>query len=253
MVIDDEEIVHASVQRILTRSGFEAEAVFSAAEALARLRAGRFDLVITDLMMPGMNGMQLLAALRDEGISIPVVLVTGLPTLKTAVQALRMGATDYIAKPFRRDELLNPLFRALAAAERSLDPSGAPPGCSAGVGDLREGVVLALPHHSWARSTGRGMFEVGVVDYFIRSCGSIAAVELPRRMDIVEQGYPGVWIEDEAGRRHGVAMPLSGKVLEVNDGELSREPPALGETTWVMRILAYQVEVEVGHLVVERG
>jgi CheY-like chemotaxis protein len=91
----------------------QVEAVYTAQEGIDRLSAEPFDLLITDLMMPRMNGIEMLEVLQDRGIRVPILMITGYPTIRTAVKAMRLGAMDYIAKPFRRKELLGPVKRAL--------------------------------------------------------------------------------------------------------------------------------------------
>ena len=113
LVVDDEDVVHASIQRILTRYGYEVVGVTSGQEGLDLMVQEAFDVVITDLMMPGMNGVKMLAEMKERKIETPAIMITGYPTIKTAVEALRLGAVDYIPKPFTRKELLNPLNRAL--------------------------------------------------------------------------------------------------------------------------------------------
>ena len=113
LVIDDEEIIHNSLGRILGRQVHQVDAVFAAHEALDRLGAKKYDLVITDLMMPDINGIQLLETMRTKGYEVPVLMITGYPTIRTALEALRLGAVDYVSKPFTRQELLGPVNRTL--------------------------------------------------------------------------------------------------------------------------------------------
>ncbi|MBL6975652.1 MAG: response regulator, partial [Deltaproteobacteria bacterium] len=113
LVIDDEEVVLASLRKIFTRKGYHTDTFLTAREGLERLEQDGYDLVITDLMMPEMNGIELLKALRDRAMNVPTIMITGYPTISTAVKAMRLGARDYIAKPFTRKELLSPVMRAL--------------------------------------------------------------------------------------------------------------------------------------------
>ncbi len=114
LVIDDEEVVHVSLRRILGRCGHHVDAELSAVAGLERLADEEpYDLVITDLMMPEMNGIELLRQLRERELEVPVLMITGYPTISTALEALRLDAMDYIAKPFTRQELLAPVNRAL--------------------------------------------------------------------------------------------------------------------------------------------
>ena len=250
LVIDDEEIVHASLKKILTRVGHEIQSAFSAKNGLEQLDRGQFDLIIVDLMMPEMNGIQFLEALRDRSSKLPVLMVTGYPTISTAVQALRLGAVDYIAKPFTRKELLSPVHRALSLPEEEIGmPLPAADGPVITKDQLVPGAVCTLPRHSWSRFEQDGTFIIGVEKSFLRICEKIVSIVIPEEMDLVEQGYVGVYLKNEDGQDHGVAMPLSGQVIAVNQGILDN-PPALDAESWLIRIVPSHLEDELGRLVV---
>jgi DNA-binding response OmpR family regulator len=249
LVIDDEEIIHASVNRVLSRAGFTSEAVFTAREAMERLEQETFDLVITDLMMPGMNGIELLEALQEKGIEVPILMITGYPTIRTAMEAMRLGAMDYLAKPFTRKELLSPVKRALRLSTKELpvfDPtldSG-----SVKAADLRPGDVVYLPHHAWARYEQNGLFTIGVEASFLAAAGGISGVASPRKMELVEQGAVGLRLVNDEGEEHGVAMPFTGQVVEVNEA-IMQAPDRIRPDTWAMRLLPSDIESEIGTLV----
>ena len=250
LVIDDEEIVHASLKKILTRVGHETESVFSAKEGLELLDKSRFDLIIVDLMMPEMNGIQFLEALRGKSSRPPVLMVTGYPTISTAVQALRLGAVDYIAKPFTRKELLSPVHRALSLPE---DENTVPLPVSEDFKITKEqllpGTVCTLPRHSWARFEQDGTFLIGVEKSFLRICDPVISVIIPEEMDLIEQGYVGVYLQNETGQEHGVAMPLSGQVLAINK-DILVDPSRLNAGSWLIRIIPSHLEDELGRLAV---
>jgi CheY-like chemotaxis protein len=244
LVIDDEEVVHASLRKILSRLGLAVDTVLTAADGLARLSDQRYDLIISDLMMPGMNGIELLETLQERGQRPPVLMITGYPTIRTAVQALRLGAMDYIAKPYTRKELLAPVKRALRLDEdTALEPRQDAPL----VGDLSPGDVVVLPHHSWAEIQQDGTFLVGAEPDFLRAVGSVTGCEWPEEMDMIEQGYISIRLCSAEGDTHGIAMPLSGQVLEVNKRALS-DPAKLSPQTWLIRILPSQLTEELSLL-----
>jgi DNA-binding NtrC family response regulator len=105
LVIDDELIVCESCQRILEEEGLEVEIALSGAEAFAKMKENPFDIVITDLKMPGMDGMEVLRTIRKEYPDTFVIMITGFSTVETAVEAMKLGAFDYIPKPFTPDEV----------------------------------------------------------------------------------------------------------------------------------------------------
>ncbi len=100
LVVDDEAVVRELLTSVLEMSGYTAESVETAEAALEAVRAGRFDLLVTDKNLPGHDGVDLIAQLRAEGFDLPAVLVTGYPSPETISAALARGAADYITKPF---------------------------------------------------------------------------------------------------------------------------------------------------------
>ena len=113
LIVDDEEGLRKVLARGLAKEGYLTEAVGSGAEALSRIAAESFDLVITDMQMPGMNGLELLAEIKAFDPALPVLVITAYGTVESAVQALRLGAYDYITKPFESDELKLTIAQAL--------------------------------------------------------------------------------------------------------------------------------------------
>lgn len=113
LVVDDEEIVRYSLVNILSAQGYEAEGVASAEEALSRLYTKDYNLVLTDLLMEGMDGLELLENIKVITPRTMVIVITGYGSIKTAVQALRLGVYDYLLKPCDEEELLLRIGRAL--------------------------------------------------------------------------------------------------------------------------------------------
>src|SRR5690606_355607 len=105
LICDDQEVMRDSLAGILAREGHEVVAAADAAAALQRLSSQRFDLLITDLKMPKMTGIELLAEAKKLRPEMPVVLMTAFATVQTAVEAMKLGAYDYIQKPFDGDEI----------------------------------------------------------------------------------------------------------------------------------------------------
>jgi DNA-binding NtrC family response regulator len=105
LVIDDEMIVCESCKRILEEDGYEVETALSGKEAFEKMRENPFDIVITDLKMPGIDGMEVLKTFRKEYPDTIVIMITGFSTVETAVEAMKLGAFDYIPKPFTPDEV----------------------------------------------------------------------------------------------------------------------------------------------------
>ena len=105
LIVDDQVNTCKSLQAILKKSGYHSEYTLKAEDALERVQAGHFDIVITDIRMPGMDGMQLLEELKKIEPHLMVIMITGYATIKSAVEAIQKGAYDYLPKPFTPDEV----------------------------------------------------------------------------------------------------------------------------------------------------
>ncbi len=105
LVIDDEEVVRRSVKRALESEQCTVEQAGSGTSALQALGRQPFDVVLLDLRMPEMDGVETLEHIKERWPETEVVVITGYPTLETAKQAVRLGAFDYVAKPLGCDEL----------------------------------------------------------------------------------------------------------------------------------------------------
>ncbi|TRZ95020.1 MAG: sigma-54-dependent Fis family transcriptional regulator [Rhodocyclaceae bacterium] len=113
LVVDDEEIVVRSCLRILGTDAYEVESAQSGIEALRKIEESSFDVLILDIMMPQMDGLEVLQRVKETHPDIDVIMVTGLSQIDTAVRSMKLGAFDYLPKPFDPDELKHVVERAL--------------------------------------------------------------------------------------------------------------------------------------------
>ena len=113
LIADDEALICALLSRILSSSGYSCHACSSGTDALACLRESRYDLLLADLMMPGMPGPVLLRHAVQCSPDLAVILVTGVAEIDAAVDAIQSGACDYITKPFNLNEVVRSVERAL--------------------------------------------------------------------------------------------------------------------------------------------
>ncbi len=113
LVIDDEQIVHESVRRILEEEGYRVDGALRVTQALEMIAREPYDLVLTDLMMPDRSGMEAVLAVAKDHPDSGVVMFTGFATVDSAVESMKIGALDYLPKPFTPEELLEVTGRAL--------------------------------------------------------------------------------------------------------------------------------------------
>ena len=141
LVVDDEDRMRRLLQMELEEEGYAVETAGSAEEALAQLDAASPDLVLTDLRMPGANGLEFLRAVKSAAPETQVIVMTAYGTVETAVEAMKAGAFDYVQKPFDLDEVKVKIARGLQlarlAAENKLlkEELGPPPALEAIVGE----------------------------------------------------------------------------------------------------------------------
>ena len=109
LVIDDEPALRQMLTLMLMRAGYEVEAAASAEEAAARLAKGEFDVALCDIKLPGMSGIELLRRTKASGSDVFFIMITAFASVDTAIEALKAGATDYIVKPARNEEILHRL------------------------------------------------------------------------------------------------------------------------------------------------
>ena len=113
LIVDDEEIVIKSCLRILGGGDYHVEAAHDGREALRKVEENPYDVMILDVGMPNMGGLEVLRGVKETHPDVDVIMITGLSQVETVVQARKLGACDFISKPFEPDELKLVVQRAL--------------------------------------------------------------------------------------------------------------------------------------------
>jgi len=239
LVVDDEQVVLDSVRKNLKKEGYEIFTVLSASEALAHLRTEGVDVVITDLMMPGMDGLEMMVEMKARGHDQPVVMITGYATMRTALQALRKGAFDYIAKPFTRAELQGVVSRAVRQSSRG--------GEAEVEAEAEPDARHHLGGHCWVLILEDGSARIGLEETFALTVGEIEEIEMPAAGDYVEQGSVCLRILTKDGKTHTLWSALSGSILELNPDIRKTPDLAIKEPYgdgWLLRIDPGNLEEE---------
>ncbi len=112
LIVDDEQIIRDGFSRVLLKEGYLVETVSSGRLALEKIAEEPFDLVLLDLKMPGLDGMETLREIKAKDPDIICIMITGYPTIESAVKAVKSGAYDYLTKPCSPDELRVVVVRA---------------------------------------------------------------------------------------------------------------------------------------------
>jgi DNA-binding NtrC family response regulator len=119
LVIDDEQIVLESVSALLTDEGFEVDVSLDGRQGLDWAIERNYDVVLTDIRMPDIGGMKVLRDVKRINPRLPVIMITGYASIESAVQAMKLGAAEYIEKPFEPEQLLDAVSRALGISKEA--------------------------------------------------------------------------------------------------------------------------------------
>jgi DNA-binding NtrC family response regulator len=193
LVADDERPIRFLMEKELPRAGCLVAAVESGEQALAALAAAAYDVALLDLKMPGIGGMETLRRIRAAGIPVEVVVLTGHPDVATAIEAMKLGAYDYLTKPFKLAEVEVVLRRAAERKQQRREPGGHPgaaaePGGSPIVMSDRSAMAALLATVRRAApteaniliegesGTGKGLLAQAIHDQSGRAAGPFLAI-----------------------------------------------------------------------------
>jgi len=245
LVVDDEQIILDSIKKLLKKENYAVHTALSVDEALKKMKDISVDIVLTDLMMPDIDGLEFMAMVKRDNPKIPVIMVTGYATINTALQATHLGAFDYIAKPFSKKELLGVLKRAsevILGAEKAGGENAA-----TDTSPLKTDTIKAVGDHSWMMLEEDGTVLLGVERAFLRPIGKIQSIYLPAKGDELRQGGAYLQIFSSDMRSHSILSPLSGFVIDVNEKVLENPNSALQDPYgegWLIRLEPTRFEAE---------
>jgi YesN/AraC family two-component response regulator len=215
----------------------------SGEEAIKKDKEKLYDLVITDLMMPGISGLELLTSLKTARPEVNIVMITGYPTIKTAVRSVKIGAFDYIAKPFTPQELRTIVSRAFKKEESEKEEIPSP--------QIPKGLYV-MKGHTWLRKERENLVTTGVLFEFLKNIGQITHIEMPQENKNIFQGEVCARIIDSERNIHRVWSPATGRIIKVNKGieedltMLKKDPYQKG---WLFQIESLNIEKDLEGLV----
>ena len=262
LVVDDERIAIESMQHALSKEGYTVEQANSGAEAVRKMEAGSFDVVITDLIMGDIDGHAIVREVKDKYPDTRVIMITGYATVDTAVEAIRMGAFHYIEKPIKLDEVRSIVREALkqkpAGKKSNLCFAGGPEAETASLGRTiadalgRKFIRISLAgikDESVIIGQGRGAEGAipGRIIEEICSAGVADPVIMLEGLDLTGQGSDRA-VESaltailDPGRNHnfvdrylGVPFDLSGVVFIVTAADSENIPASLRDSLEIIR------------------
>lgn len=120
LVVDDEELIRLSLSKLLEKQGYSVDVASSAEEALGKLKEDGYQIVISDIMMPDMDGIELLKRIKDLDRGVYVIMITAYASLERAIASLKHGAGDFIQKPYETREILEAVKKAVETLEENM-------------------------------------------------------------------------------------------------------------------------------------
>ena len=257
LIIDDERMARANLARALERGGHESAQAGSGEEGLKLLGEQDFDVVITDIAMAGMNGMEVLKAVRSSKPDVEVIMATGYPMIESAVEAMRLGAFHYLAKPYSLEEARMLVARALekrrlrqqvAQMRAQLEASGSVPemvGMSPAMCGLRQALMRLAPTDvavllqgetgtgkELAARTMHAQSQRARRRFLAINCGALSSELLESELFGHEQGA----FSGAVRRKEGLFEAASGGTLFLD--EIGEMPP--GMQVKLLRVLQEQ-------------
>ncbi|HHS14024.1 MAG TPA: response regulator [bacterium] len=245
LIVDDEISVCQSMAAALENS-YEVCTALSGEEGLRLALEDAFDIMILDIMMPGMSGMDILTILKKKRPGTQIIMVTGYPSTRTAVQSIKNGAFDYIPKPFTPEELRALVKRALVHKRLSLkqspnnrDTESAPSN------------YYLIPDHAWAQVLPNGAVRVGIHPVFLKTIPGVTRLEFPEINETIYQGNTCLQIYDQECRIHRMWSPVSGCLLEIHSIMKDNLQPARNDPYdrgWILILAPLNLHEELSFL-----
>jgi DNA-binding response OmpR family regulator len=198
LVVDDEQIVCNSCRKILNQEGHNVSVALNGREALKKVEEDKYDVVIADWKMPEIDGMEVLRIVKKNHPDIILIMITGYPSVESAVKAVRLGVSNYVPKPFTPDALTQALKIALEERRN----------------DRKE--LFCYQNYIWAKILEDGTVKMGVNNLFRERVGDILYVDLPFNQSEVEQGRLCIRVLASDKQVHKLYAPIHGRVIKTN-------------------------------------
>ncbi len=247
IVLDDDPVVTLSCKRILGAEGYNITAVGKGEDALKQLEKEEYDILITDIRLPDISGIEVLRESRVIQPNTDVVVITGYPTLEDAKESIRLGAFEYIEKPFTPDFMLN-------VARKVFDKRGWILR-QAYINEFRDYIVplrdqdnpvIFYKEGVWARPTKTGLWEIGYDLRYEMAAGEMLYVDY-LKVNKVSAGEPFARLLTGSGKIVDIASPMTAEIRETNAkandviSSLLKEHLSEGWLVWLARVVPLEV------------
>ncbi len=254
LIVDDEQVIIDAVVRICSTEQLKVDTATDAHSALLKIRKSHHRLIICDIMLPVMDGFELLEKIKPLEISTAFIMTTGYTTIENAVKSLYLGAIDFLPKPFTSDEFCSAItrgFKYLEIRNNKLLQKR----------DKNENLILYVPcparyfrlgYGSWLDQDYTGSVVVGVTDLFLKTVDSVKNINLLEKDQEILQGNPCAIMETVDGIQHGILAPVSGRIIKKNsrlesDVTLIEKDPFFNG--WLYRVIPDDLNYQMKYLI----
>lgn len=259
LVVEDEQVVLAAVRRIVETEKLRMDEALTGDIALSKLRRQSYKLILTDLMLPRISGLDLIPAIKQDHPCVPVVVMTGYATLEKALQSFLMGTFDFIPKPFDTEHFLATITRGIyygsIMQQRGPDEHAYIPLPESEKAQPGEEVIYCLGCHSHIKMLADGTALVRVGETFVNMIAGLAALEAVGSRDELNQGRCCAQFLADNGLVHRLWAPLSGRIIAFNE-ELTKDVNLIDKDPygggWIFKIRPTNLKEELGFLKVCR-
>ncbi|MFZ5518931.1 MAG: response regulator [Candidatus Zhuqueibacterota bacterium] len=255
LLVEDELVVAEAARRILSVEGFHVDMAQSAEGAFDKLDKNQYQLILSDLMLPGKSGIEVIEYARKLNATIPIIIITGYASHANAVKIFRTGAFDCIPKPFDFEELAGVIFRAKKFSERATETQSSLQLQNDAQQNSEGAPYYLLGQHSWTKLNSDGICTLGLGETFAGCMGTINSIEFPLVNNEISQGNLCVRIISEDYLNHMVWAPLGGKIVALNK-RLEREMDKLNTSPyhdgWLIQVVPTNLEKDLNNLSLRR-
>jgi CheY-like chemotaxis protein/glycine cleavage system H lipoate-binding protein len=238
--VDDEDAICEGCSRIFSRQGFEVEKCSDACRGLDLATRTDYSAILLDMKMPGMDGIHFLEMLRKQKPSVPVVLMTGYPSIPNAASAIRLGVSDYVTKPFTPEEISQAVHRLINRSPSKTATLSGSTRTSAADEDFR------FYRQAWCQTAGDGPVRIGAM--IVRpGAAEVESVFLPRIGEVVYQGLPLAAVKIAGQPQCTIPSPVSGVVIELNESLATNPADLLADPCgkgWIACVSPTRLEEE---------
>jgi len=259
LCVDDENVILDSFRKILVLDGYTVDTVNSGPEAVNLIKSHHYDFVFTDLKMPEMDGVEVTKTVKFLRPDIDVIIITGYATVETAVDCMKLGALDYVQKPFTEDELLEFTKKSLIKRQERIQKQLKPRVHITHLSEKEKlnigefsipGGVFISEGHCWAGISQEGAVRIGIDDFAKKLIGKIDDIEFPNLGMAIAKGQPLFSIKQGKKLIH-FNSPVSGQVGKVNldlGDNLETLDYSTYEKNWICVIDADKLDTELTQL-----